>query len=245
MQCEEFEARLHELLDLGLRPEADGALERHAASCPGCYRLLAGQELLIEGLELGLVPPLSEDFASRVIAELPTVRRSWPAQRATLAFVAALTAAVLIGVFPWIRDFWTEATPANVVEAVPEGAPTNTSISPNELVQSPESVRADERPTDVAVVDEQPFAWELEQWATRIPTMEDLPAVNSFLGGAEASQAETPRWMTPVAGGLRPVANSMVGALNVIRGTLPGLRSERPRDPQAGGPALRPLSWVV
>ena len=100
MQCREFEQRLNELLDERARPEADSRLSAHAARCPRCRQILAGQQMLLEGLSQLATPTLRRDFAQRVVAEVatrpaaPRVGRRWISLAACLASAAAMLLAV-------------------------------------------------------------------------------------------------------------------------------------------------------
>ena len=47
MKCEQFERRMHQLLDRRLPPEADASLRAHAVVCPSCHEMLEVQGLLL------------------------------------------------------------------------------------------------------------------------------------------------------------------------------------------------------
>ena len=69
MRCREFEDRMNDVLDQRLPPERDSLLLRHAGECRTCHQLLAGQAMLLAGIELLETPPLSANFATAVLVQ--------------------------------------------------------------------------------------------------------------------------------------------------------------------------------
>lgn len=98
MQCDEFDVRLHKLLDRRRLPDCDPHLRHHAQVCPRCGEQLTATLRLLEGLDLLEVPPLRDDFALRVIQQVVAVS---PARRARWTPLAiAVAATLLIGLLP-------------------------------------------------------------------------------------------------------------------------------------------------
>jgi hypothetical protein len=108
MNCHEFEQRMQAVLDDRGEPARDKELRAHAASCPPCRQLLAGQRALLAGLAALPVPPLAGGFSRRVVGQTDIVpaqladesasRRSgrWPRAWLAVGTVLASAAAVLL-----------------------------------------------------------------------------------------------------------------------------------------------------
>jgi hypothetical protein len=99
MHCVQFEMRLNELLDERSSPDADLDLLEHARDCSDCADLLAGHELLLNGVQTLESPGAGADFAVRVAAELADSRR--PLWRRWMWSVPAVAAAALVAVGLW------------------------------------------------------------------------------------------------------------------------------------------------
>jgi hypothetical protein len=100
MQCTEFENRLNAKLDDRQRPEVDSLLAAHAAECDDCRQLLSLQAALLAGLSRRNVPPVSREFAQRVVAAVcrpaPAVVASTRPARAWLAIGAVMASAAVM-----------------------------------------------------------------------------------------------------------------------------------------------------
>ncbi|HEY2148833.1 MAG TPA: hypothetical protein VGH32_12910 [Pirellulales bacterium] len=96
MHCVRFEMRLNELLDERASPEADRELLDHAQDCSPCAQLLAGHELIFNGLER-FEPSVPLDFSVRVAAQFADrSRRSWRGR--WIGSVTALAAGLLLAI---------------------------------------------------------------------------------------------------------------------------------------------------
>jgi hypothetical protein len=96
MHCVRFEMRLNELLDERASPEADPELLDHAQDCSECAELLAGHDLLVNGLER-FEPSLGRDFSVRVAAHFADQNRRSSRGR-WLGSLAAIATGVLLAV---------------------------------------------------------------------------------------------------------------------------------------------------
>ncbi len=97
MLCEEFEARLHYLLDRRQRPEQDNPLHLHASFCAECRELMEVQECLFDHLD-GWETPLPASFGNVVVAQVVRQkdrRQSYTNWLAALAVAAALLLVLL------------------------------------------------------------------------------------------------------------------------------------------------------
>ena len=121
MQCEKFEQRLQTLLDRRLRPERDETLRAHASMCRICQKLLDHQAALFDGLRAFQPPPLTDEFAVRVLARgradhsapMPA-RRRW---RSFWAVGVSVAATLVVSLVVWIGK-----NPAREIVAVEHGA---------------------------------------------------------------------------------------------------------------------------
>src|SRR5262245_49973450 len=112
MQCPEFEARLHSLLDDRQSPEADATLVAHAAGCEPCNQLLVGQRLLLAGLRRGVSQSPGSHFALQSIEQY----KSEPMEAVVLA--QALSDGGPVRHTTWQVLAWLAATAAALAIAV-------------------------------------------------------------------------------------------------------------------------------
>jgi hypothetical protein len=91
MQCDEFDVRLQKLLDHRRAAERDSQLRLHARACPRCAAQLTATARLFQGLEMWPVPPLSEDFAQRVVQQVAPARALRHARSVPIAVAVAAT----------------------------------------------------------------------------------------------------------------------------------------------------------
>jgi hypothetical protein len=114
MQCDEFDVRLQKVLDHHRAPQHDAQLRRHALLCPQCADTLAAACRLLQGLDLWDVPPLSDDFAERVVQQVAPAPRPhhtlWPAL--ALGVAASLLVCMVPGVAHVLRSGGPRATTA-------------------------------------------------------------------------------------------------------------------------------------
>jgi hypothetical protein len=99
--------RLNELLDERSPPDADLELVEHARDCSDCADLLAGHELLLDGVETVESPGPGPDFAVRVAANYAvrvaaeSADAQRPLWRSWMWSVPAIAAAALVAIGLW------------------------------------------------------------------------------------------------------------------------------------------------
>jgi len=221
MKCEQFEQRLHELLDRRCPPETDELLLSHAQSCDGCRQVLSAQEALFDGLEMAVTPELSPDFTDRVLADLRPARRP-RSFRLALAAVAAVAALVLLIVLPYVLfgpGGDTNPSTAHTKETDPSKDPeTPIDDESRDPVGPTHGLAVDQRPEDggLSPADEVTP----EQYAAMVETL------------------------TKVTHPLRPVAESVTGVFHILRSALPRpLQGDGEESPQATTPgATEPVA---
>ncbi len=98
MQCDEFEARLQNLLDARQLPERDLSLQQHARQCPNCQIQLTSWARLLDGLELLDVPDVSADFARQVVDRVSLPQRTRQRSPRVIALLAIAASLLLVAV---------------------------------------------------------------------------------------------------------------------------------------------------
>ena len=126
MNCDDFENRLNDVLDERGQPQADPLLAEHAGECDDCRTRLAGSRVLLRGLAKLSTPPLSRDFAQRVVAQVhqpPLATAPRPAARFWLAcgvLLSSAAAALLAISIAWYARRGGEGMAREVREPRPE-----------------------------------------------------------------------------------------------------------------------------
>ena len=207
MQCNEFDSRLHNVMDLRLPPERDRELQIHAVVCAGCRQRLAAAIRLLDGLELLDPPALSADFADRVVSQVaaPSMRTSnLPRMLVTIAVAATL----LLVVFPGAWYLLHTPLPA-VAERSAPGA----------------------RPREAA-----PYAPDSETASTQRKSDDRwwmLPRESIMGLYPEEIRARHRQQVNEIAKDLRPIASPFNAAVAAFRKTLPIRRSHDKGQPRA------------
>ncbi len=250
MQRELFEQRLNELLDLRESPEDDGQLGDEALLNEEQHEVLRGQRLMLDGLAACEIPSLSDDFAERVVAQVRSERavetkRSAGSPR-ILPFVLTAACAVLLLVAAIPLWSWLNS-PNDTIDVAgsnpPTAAPEVNGLG--DAPQPPDSVVADNKNDNVTPADNEDAPILV---APRKPTSDEQIArrysemyrIISELSGQPEGAAEPdllamrPQWVDEMALGLKPVAASVGGAINVLRRNLPPSEKSDPAEkPQA------------
>ncbi len=242
MQCDKFEARLHELLDRRSRPERDDVLRAHALSCPECQQVLEAQELLFDGLEFFECPEPSPDFAGRVLSQYQPPQPVTNRIRTAVIAVGAVAAALLLLVIPMLRggggQFDNGASNSSLVTTnsvnTRDDQPT---IKPNAI----ENIPSPSNPVGL-IADES-----LARTSPFVDAQDEIPADDNILSSEyreliavwteQLNLIPSDQQMEPVdqiSGGLRPIATSFSVAINLLRRTLPVGKEQPPQKPQAG-----------
>lgn len=254
--CDPFEARLHEVLDARESPEDDAQLQRllHAegASSGENQRLLAGGQLLAETADLLDTPDLSAGFAERCVAAAMTpatpasVEKGGSGRRFSWGYVAisaVCVALLVIATAPWWSTFTNNETIPVVVEDDSPSEVAEDEIAPPEQDVTPAlpetDIASDDTPSDVS--DQRPNVSDVagddstdRQYEDIYAAIRDLSQRIPNAAGEEDLLAMRPQWVDEFATGLRPVADSVGGAINVLRRNIPPVdRSESGEKPQA------------
>lgn len=217
MQCGEFEARWHELLDERRSPESDSEIEEHLRHCPACRQLAAAQEAVLAGLAQAASPAAPDDLAERVLAELrrPVVLR-FTARRRWLACAAA--AVVVAVVVPWHRIVDLVTVPGEAQQ------PLAVQIAPSS--DAPELGK-------LAAEAALPYRRLVRDTGDSLATaLQIVPGV-----GGETDASDTPRgdpppradWVDGLSDGLAPVRKSTTGTLNSFLRVITAVE-QRPRS---------------
>ncbi len=218
MRCDEFDERVHRLLDERAPLQTDQRLVQHAEDCVRCRSELGTYEDLFNGLDFFEPPQLNEDFASRVVQQVQPVRPPTKVARRWLAFAAlAIAATLLIALIPALTGSLRMSEPSSPRLAQDEirnqSAPRERSAEdppghdPGQLAQGsvniPEGIDAEQ----IRLV------W--NQLARDLPYERIVP-------------------VDQIRDGLRPITNSLAMAIDVLRSTIPvgrqGQSMESPTD---------------
>lgn len=218
MHCENFELQLQAMLDERRGAEIDAALTRHANQCPACHQLLADYTVLLGAVSLRAVSSCPEvavptDLADQVLSDLPRLRTSGVrgvlGSNRRLVAGLAVAASLMIATYFWI-DYRQKMALYNDLDML--------------------SVEA-----------------EVQRFEAMLPLLDmlDQQGVESVCRATGRSMATLPTtvwnspsdpllvahtgWRRSVASGFRPLADSMVSALDALRGTLPS-KSDSPID---------------
>ena len=103
MRCEQFEQRLHRLLDRRETPSEDSRLNRHAERCAQCRETLAACGRMVDGLNLMELPVPGDDFPLRVIRRTQVARPSLAASRRFHGAWAAIAVTLALALLRPVR----------------------------------------------------------------------------------------------------------------------------------------------
>lgn len=207
MNCDDFEERIHRLLDHRVLVTRDRSLVRHAEVCGPCRSLLEAYADLDAGLALWATPQLDDGFARRIVAVLEPAR---PATRVPLArlALAAVAAGILVALFPAMRNAFTSsasqpplsvATPTLVLsvpqaEQPPSGRDfTAFFFFPGEFLVAP------------SVFARQPIGDMWQEWAITLAR----------------GRQEILEPMDGIRDGLRPITTTLTGTIDALRSAIP------------------------
>lgn len=216
MECETFEARLNEALDAALDPALDQQWSRHAEACPACRQLWRGYETLLAAAARLRSPLPNRAWTERVVeavnqvlqhpADLPQPAVSYATGAGTTrtrswsqtaAWLAALAAGLLVAVWGLTR---TSQAPVELAESRPAPA-TGADPSAAPRSQPPTSLR------EVALL---------------VP---GLAASIESDAQPTATEAAGRDWTADLSNGLKPLAHSTSGALDLMLGALTSVES--------------------
>jgi hypothetical protein len=207
MRCDDFEARLNDLIDRGLSWEADDELTVHAAACSECREVRDAYRMLLEGTAALERPLLSESMGPRVLLALkqtpelqlpPAIAATWTRYVPTASWLAALAAGIVLAV---VLRPWLTGEPG----AAPGNQPTVAKVEPT---QPQERAVVDSQVVESTSV-ESPVVVE-NAVATATPMNEDAKNGSPFVSGL----------LDEVADGLSPLRQSTSGALDELLDSL-------------------------
>ena len=246
----DFERRLNDLLDDRQRSEDDAWPQSQAALSEDHRKLLTGQQLMLDGVELLDTPELPADFAQRCVALAmgddvhPTPSQddrtrngrwsvvTWVSVCAVLlAFVAAVPLWNLMQGSPEVSS--NGSTPSEFGSSIelPEGESPPDEVPDSDLVDVP----SETSPSDSETNSQYEELNESNLLAQRDYNDLIRQAFEEWRERDEELFSPRPQWMDDVALGFRPVADSVGGAINVLRRNLPpSPRIEGEEKPQAG-----------
>jgi hypothetical protein len=240
MQCDKFENQINELLDRREHPLEDAAVTAHADDCDRCRRRLDACAALLDGMAFTQLPRFSDDFSARVVAQAaaPPVEIHRQNGRRSRWVVRLLSVAALVLIV---------AIPAAI-----HGLRTETSglaDNPTPDVEPPSELVSADQP-EVAVQGNEARASDGEN---RIANSEDDEALEEMVVRLRAAWPEVRQSImtdslaaapiTDLQDGLvdhvsvplKPLAVSVTGTINIVRGTFSrGVSQPRPDKPQAG-----------
>lgn len=102
MQCAEFEARVHNVLDQRAAPDSDAELVEHASNCERCAQIMHAQRSLFDGLRSPIEQATSVHFGHQVLDALK-VEKANRVRRRSIAFGLATAAALMVMVMSFAR----------------------------------------------------------------------------------------------------------------------------------------------
>ncbi|MFV2066847.1 MAG: hypothetical protein ACC645_07670 [Pirellulales bacterium] len=215
MQCEELKQRLHQLLDQRRHPDADPRIVSHTQRCGRCRDLLDAYHALVDGLDSMPMPESDHGVASRVLAELETVRQH--RQRRIRHRIGMLLTAACLLVAAGLSFTGADRGRDNPGDSLANG--WGDQSAKQRIV---ERLGAGGLPYDGTMDAERQY---LAIYQMTIDAMTALP--EAVLGTAPGEQsagahAGPARWMEPMANSIRPLTSSVSAALGVLRRTLPG-----------------------
>ncbi|MCU0875315.1 MAG: zf-HC2 domain-containing protein [Pirellulaceae bacterium] len=215
MRCEQFEQRLHRLLDRRETPSEDSRLNRHAERCAQCRETLAACGHMLDGLNLMELPVPGDDFPLRVIRQTQVARPALAASRRFNAAWAAL--AVTLALALLLPVAWRKDRAESAAASGPLFARTMQPATPRAVEDGTAPIRP-KRPQGPAL-------------ASSLDLDQQQPLV--LLRSWTASWSD--RW-NPVDGladGLTPIMTPLSVAVEEIRRTIPLGLADRPAAPSA------------
>lgn len=232
MNCEQFELRWNELLDLRERPQADAQLQGHVQHCVDCRSLAAAQEAVLEAIAASPLPEQSGDLTEKILAQVHVSRSA--KQWTMLKIVAALTTAAAITVACWPALFAPEVQIAQPRQLPAESPPVVVATPPQPVVDSPSAINP---PPISALAQEasaryQELARETRDWpdfSRWVPSLGVSLTSNAAPNGSSAAAD----WMGEVTTGLEPLRQSTSATLQSLMQALPGEASVSPSEERA------------
>lgn len=231
MRCDEFDERVHRLLDDRMPIHGDQRLLEHAEACSKCRGLLGTYDDLFGGLESGQIPEVSPGFTQRVVAQVctgqPQTEPSPKRARRWYALAAvAIAAALLIAIFPLLRSRLAPNQP-NVPKLVEDnhkeqGEPPAPKSTNGETLHD-DAPQVALEPGDVhpdAEAEAKQLRDLVDQLAPSLPYTRIVP-------------------VDQIRGGFRPIASSLAVAIDALRNTIPIGRTDHSKEPSGHSPSAQ------
>jgi hypothetical protein len=208
MRCDEFDERVHSLLDNRVPIHSDQRLLEHADACTKCRGILGTYDDLFVGLECGETQELSSDFTRRVVAQVcadhtQTVRPARKARRWFALAAVAIAAGLLIALIPLLRSH-----PSPDEQVVEEQS--------NEQTEPPAPETNGESSHDDA-----------SQWAVNGDPDAEPKQLRNFVDHLPLDRFVP---VDQIRGGLRPITSSLAVAIDALRSTIPIGRPDHTKD---------------
>ena len=217
MHCETFELRVHAMLDERCGADADAELAQHASGCPTCHQLLADYTVLLGAVSSRAEAAVPTDLSDQVLSDLSRLRTS-RARRVLgsnrrLAAGLAVAASLLIAAYFWI-DYRQDM-------AIYDGM--------DRLSVEAEVRRIKALLPLLSVLDQQGVETVCRETGRSMATLPTAVWLVTSDSPPDPVLAAHTGWTRRVASGIRPLAISMVWALDALRSTLPS-KSDSPID---------------
>jgi hypothetical protein len=215
MRCEQFEQRLHRLLDRREPPSEDSRLNRHAERCAQCRETLAACGRMLDGLNFLELPVPGDEFPLRVIRQTQVARPSLATSRrfhAAWAAIAVTLALALLLPVAWRKNRAESPAASGPMVAQMTQPSTSRPVQDGTDPLNPKRQQGIASPSSLDL-DQQPPLVLLRTWTA------------SWSG----------RW-NPVDGlseGLTPIMTPLSVAVEEIRRTIPLGLVDRPAAPPA------------
>lgn len=225
MKCDEFDERVHNLLDDRASIHGDQRLLEHAETCSRCRGVLSTYDDLFGELEASETPALSSNFTQRVITEVcagqpQPVQPVRHARRWYALAAVAIAAALLIALFPFLRSRFSPSQP-NVPQIVEDNRDEQTKPTTPE---SPDGESSHDEAPQLAVdegksvPDAEQLREYVDQWTSNVPVDRFVP-------------------VHQIRGGLRPIASTLFVAIDALRSTIPIGRPDNAEEPTGHSPS--------
>ena len=198
MKCHEFDQRIHLLLDQRRCLQDDRRLRQHAHRCSRCRRELEAYKVLFQGLDLFEPPETASDFAAQVVRRVHSMR---PPKRIARPWMALWGAAIAAGLLIALAASWIggpSPSGSNRSPLATDRPAPGRQETPGGAIEQ----LATETGSGFAPVAAEPIRRMLDQLAPELPYEPVVP-------------------VEELAGGLRPITDSLVVALDVLRNAIP------------------------
>jgi len=227
MKCNEFEERLHALLDERQRPAADRRLLVQAQACDRCRELLETQRAVDDGLRGSVLPTLSAGFSRRVIAAAST---------SDVRFVRKTKRPIWLAVGTLVSTAAAALMVVSLVQYARHGGPDlvrHETDSPKSMARSTGRVAG-----KLALIEphrrerggESDRQWSSAAWLVEAPRLpEHLRSYSGAMDDLATTLPQTAQRLNEIehfAPGIRPLRLSLSMIWDTLRRAIPGATEE-------------------